>query len=99
MLGEVRKGVERARSSDPTQARALENWLTTVAESFADRVLPIDQAVAGEWGRMGAKRPVSTVDALLAATAKVHGMALATRNASDVADLGADFINLFAHRP
>ena len=99
VLGEIRKGVERARSSDPAQARALENWLITVAGSFADRVLPIDQAVAEEWGRMGAKRPVSTVDALLAATAKVHGMALATRNVSDVADLGADFINPFEHRP
>ncbi|MFY9685363.1 MAG: type II toxin-antitoxin system VapC family toxin [Pseudolabrys sp.] len=98
VLGEIRKGVERARSSDPAQARALEKWLTTVAESFAERVLTVDQAVADEWGRMGAKRSVSTVDALLAATAKVHGMTLATRNVSDVADLGADFINPFERR-
>jgi predicted nucleic acid-binding protein len=98
VLGEIRKGVERARPSDPAQARALEKWLTTVAESFAERVLTVDQAVADEWGRMGAKRPVSTVDALLAATAKVHGMTLATRNVSDVADLGADFVNPFEHR-
>jgi toxin FitB len=98
VLGEIRKGVERARSSNPAQARALEKWLTTVAESFAERVLTVDQAVADEWGRMGAKRPVSTVDALLAATAKVHGMTLATRNVSDVADLGADFVNPFEHR-
>lgn len=98
VLGEIRKGVERVRSSDPAQARALEKWLTTVVGSFAERILPIDQAVADEWGRMGAKRPVSTVDALLAATAKVHGMTLATRNVSDVADLGANFVNPFEHR-
>ena len=98
VLGEIRKGVERARPSDPAQARALEKWLTTVAESFAERILSIDQAVADEWGRMGAKRSVSTVDALLAATAKVHGMTLATRNVSDMADLGADFINPFERR-
>jgi predicted nucleic acid-binding protein len=98
VLGEIRKGVERARSSDPAQARALEKWLTTVVESFAERILPVDQAVADEWGRMSAKRPVSTVDALLAASAKVHGMMLATRNISDVADLGADFVNPFGHR-
>jgi hypothetical protein len=98
VLGEIRKGVERARPRDPAQARALEKWLTTVAESFAERILSIDQAVADEWGRMGAKRSVSTVDALLAATAKVHGMTLATRNVSDVADLGADFINPFERR-
>lgn len=98
VLGEIRKGVERARPSDPAQARALEKWLTAVAESFVERVLTVDQAVADEWGRMGAKRPVSTVDALLAATAKVHGMTLATRNVSDVADLGADFVNPFEYR-
>lgn len=98
VLGEIRKGVERTRPSDPAKARALEKWLTTVAESFAERILPVDQAVADEWGRMGAKRPVSTVDALLAATAKVHGMTLATRNVSDVADIGADLVNPFKHR-
>jgi predicted nucleic acid-binding protein len=38
------------------------------------------------------------VDALLAASAKVHGMTLATRNVSDVADLGAEFINPFEPR-
>jgi predicted nucleic acid-binding protein len=96
VLGEIRKGVERARRRDPGQARALEKWLGTIRESFADRVLPVDALVADEWGRMSAKRPLSTVDALLAATAKVHRMTLATRNLSDVADLGADVINPFA---
>jgi hypothetical protein len=38
---------------------------------------------------------VSTVDALLAATAKVHQMMLATRNVADVADLGAKVVNPF----
>jgi predicted nucleic acid-binding protein len=95
VLGEIRRGIERARSNQPERARALENWLTVVTESFADRVLPVDQAVAEEWGRMSAKRPVSTVDALLAATARVHGLTLVTRNISDVADLGAQLINPF----
>ena len=98
VLGEIRKGIERARSSDPSRAHALEKWLATVVGSFAERVLPVDQAVADEWGRMSAKRPVSTVDALMAASAKVHGMTLATRNVSDVADLGADVINPFEAR-
>lgn len=98
VLGEIRKGVERARPSDPAQARALENWLNKVIEFYAERILPVDQAVADEWGRMAAKRPVSTVDALLAATAKVHRMTLATRNVSDVADLGVDFVNPFEPR-
>ena len=95
VLGEIRKGVERVRPNDPTQARALEKWLTVVVQSFAERVLPVDQAVADEWGRMSAKRPVSTIDALLAATANVHGMTLATRNTADVADLGVLILNPF----
>jgi predicted nucleic acid-binding protein len=95
VLGEIRKGIERARSTNPAQARALEKWLSILSQSFADRILPVDLAVADEWGRMSAKRPVSTVDALLAATAKVHQMMLVTRNVSDVADLGAKVLNPF----
>ena len=60
---------------------------------FAERILPIDQAVANEWGRMSTKRSLSTIDALLAATAKVNGMTLATRNISDVVNLGTRVLN------
>jgi predicted nucleic acid-binding protein len=95
VLGEIRKGIERAQASDPARSRVLERWLLALTESFADRILPIDRMVADEWGRMSAKRPVSTVDALLAATAKTHRMTLVTRNISDVTDLGADVLNPF----
>ena len=96
VLGEIRKGIERARPNDPAKARALERWLNAVAEAFADHILPIDHVVADEWGRMSAKRPVPSIDALLAATAKAHRMTLATRNISHIADLGAEFLNPFA---
>jgi predicted nucleic acid-binding protein len=99
VLGEIRKGIERVRPNDPARARALEKWMSAVCESFADRILPIDRTVADEWGRMCAKRTISSVDALLAATAKVHRMTLATRNVSDVRDLGADVINPFEPHP
>jgi predicted nucleic acid-binding protein len=95
VLGEIRKGIERARPKEPAKALALEKWLSTLSRSFAERILPVDRAVVDEWGRMSAKRPVSTVDALLAATAKVHGMTLATRNTSHVTDLGANVLNPF----
>ena len=98
VLGEIRKGLERARQKTPAQVRALENWLAALATSFAQRILPIDQAVADEWGRMSASRPVSTIDALLAATAKVNNMTLVTRNTIDVADLGAKVLNPFEAR-
>jgi toxin FitB len=99
VLGEIRKGVERARAAGVPQAVSLERWLAVVARDFAGRILAVDQAVADEWGRMSARRPVPTIDALLAATAKVHGMTLATRNIVHVADLGADLLNPFTQRP
>ncbi len=95
VLGEIRGGIERAKGKDPMKSPALERWLAAVQESFADRILPIDHTVADAWGRMSAKRSVPTIDALLAATAKVHRMTLATRNISHVADLGIEVFNPF----
>jgi len=55
----------------------------------------VDAAVADEWGRMSAIRPVPVIDALLAATAKAHGLTLVTRNEADVAGLGVQVLNPF----
>jgi predicted nucleic acid-binding protein len=95
VLGEIRKGLERLRLKEPARAGALESWLLNISETFADRILPVDRAVADEWGRMSAIRPAPPVDGLLAATAKVHGMTLATRNTADVDGLGAEVVNPF----
>jgi len=95
VLGEIRKGVELARRRDPRKADALEAWLGDVIAGFGDRVLPVDTAVADEWGRMNAVRPVPVIDALLAATAKANGLTLVTRNEADVAGLDVDVLNPF----
>ena len=95
VLGEIRKGVELARRRDPRRAEALEAWLADVMSGFGNRVLPIDAAVAQEWGRMNAIRPLPVVDALLAATAKANGLTLVTRNVADVAELDVDLLNPF----
>jgi predicted nucleic acid-binding protein len=95
VLGEIRKGVELARRHDPQKAEVLERWLLEILEGFSDRLLPVDGRVADEWGRMNAIRPVSVIDALLAATAKVNGLTLVTRNEADVAGLGVDILNPF----
>lgn len=98
VLGEIRKAIELARPRDPSKAAALEIWLTSVDAAFDGRILPIDRAVADEWGRMSGRRPVSTIDGLLAATAKVHRLTLVTRDESGVTGLGAKVLNPFGRR-
>lgn len=95
VIGEIRKGIERARATDRAKAEALERWLAAVVEGFAQRILPLDLRAAEEWGRISAIRSVPVIDALLAATAKVNGLALATRNVADVQGLGARVVNPF----
>lgn len=95
VTGEIRRGIERARRRDPERAAVFERWLTELDAAFGDRILPIDRAIADEWGRLSAIRTVPAVDGLLAATARVHGMILATRNAADVAGLGTEVLNPF----
>ncbi len=95
VLGEIRRGIERARAGEPAKARALEQWLSAVSGSFGNRILPVDQRVAEEWGRMRAKRSAPVIDALLAATARVYDLTLATRNTANVAGLGAEVVNPF----
>ena len=95
VLGEIRKGMELARRRDPRKAEALEVWLTDVMSRFGDRVLPVDTAVAEQWGRMNAVRSLPVIDGLLAATAKANGLTLVTRNVADVAELDVDVLNPF----
>lgn len=95
VLGEIRKGVERARPRDPDKATALERWLDKVVTAFGDRILGIDNAVADCWGRMSAIRPIPVIDGLLAATAVINELTLVTRNDRDIAGLGASLLNPF----
>ena len=95
VLGEVRKGIELVRPRDLAKTTALEQWLQAVQSAFGERIYPVDQAVADEWGRMNAPVPVSVIDGLLAATAKVHGLTFATRNIADVRNTGAQLVNPF----
>lgn len=98
-LGEIRKGAEGVRPRDPAKAALLEAWLGEVAAAFGPRVLGVDAAVAEAWGRMAAARSVPVVDALLVATASVHGLVLVTRDTTDVEGLGVPVLNPFAAAP
>lgn len=93
VLGEVRRGIESIRRRDEPSALALEQWLTRLTMSFAERVLPIDARVADRWGALNVPDPVPTVDGLLAASALVHDLVLVTRNVRDVAGTGVQVLD------
>ena len=95
VLGEIRRGVERLRRKDAAQAKLLAKWLEQIRLAFAGRILEVTEQVAEEWGRLDAPDPRPVVDALLAATAKVNGMTLVTRNTGDFASTGVDVLNPF----
>jgi len=95
-VGEIRRGVERIRRRDARSARVLEAWLRRVVAEHSDRILPIDDAVAEEWGRLNVPDPIPVIDGLMAATARVHGLTLATRNLKDIKRTGAACVNPFA---
>jgi predicted nucleic acid-binding protein len=95
-LGEIRKGIESVRRRDGTAASALDSWLNRIADAHRDRVLGVDRAIAEEWGRLNVPDPLPVVDGLLAATARVAGLTLATRNVADVNRTGVSCIDPFA---
>lgn len=94
-LGEIRKGIDLIAVRDPAQAAALESWLQGLYRHYTDRILPITHEVAEEWGRLNARRPLPAVDSLLAATAKVNNLILATRNVSDLTGAGVQIVDPF----
>jgi predicted nucleic acid-binding protein len=95
VLGEIRRGIERIRVHDPSSARSLQKWLEEISSDFGDRILGVDLAIADQWGRLGLKQPVPVLDALLAATALVHNLTVATRDMHGFKNSGARIVNPF----
>lgn len=95
-IGEIRQGIERIRRRDPASALALDSWLARLVESHRDRLIPVDRLVAEEWGRLNAPDPSPVVDGLLASSAKVAGLTVATRNVADFARAEIDCVDPFA---
>ncbi|MGH7925833.1 MAG: type II toxin-antitoxin system VapC family toxin, partial [Candidatus Binatus sp.] len=95
VIGEILQGIERLRARNPRRAQALEKWLQELLEAFGDRVLPVDDKVAQNWGRLNARDTFPVVDSLLAATAEAHGLTLVTRNLKDIERSGVRCINPF----
>ena len=96
-LGEVMKGIALKQRTDRRAAAVLSVWLEQLRLDHSDRILPISDRVALEWGRLAAERPRGMADGLIAATAMVHSKIIVTRNVADFSDTRIPVINPWNH--
>jgi predicted nucleic acid-binding protein len=93
-IGEIQAGIEITREQDVDKAREIEAWLDQVAAAY--NVLPMDGAAFRAWAQlMHRKSDTVYEDAMIAATAKVHGLTVATRNVADFKAFGVPLVNPF----
>ena len=93
-LGEIQAGIELTREQDATKANEIEVWLEQVASAY--NVLSMDAATFRQWARLMHKKSDTLYeDAMIAATSKVHGLTVVTRNVADFQELGLKVLNPF----
>lgn len=92
-IGEIRKGIESCRKTNPAQSHDLEEWFATQLKDFANNLLPVTAGIADRWGRLMAAAKSSGVDMLIAATALEHDLTVITRNVDDFKSTGARIHN------
>jgi len=96
VLAEIRRGIELKRRNDVEQAEGLERWFWRMRTRLGDRVLPVDEPITEAWARLRVPDPLPLIDGLLAATAKVRGLTLVTRNIADVMRTGVSILDPFS---
>ena len=93
-IGERQAGIELPREQDPTKATELERWLDRVLAGYG--VLPMDAAAFREWARLKHRKSNTLIeDAMIAATAVVRNLTVATRNVKDFEALGVAVFDPF----
>jgi toxin FitB len=93
-LLEVEQGVLRKERQDPAQGAKLRNWLDSVVRpNFSGRILPVTETVALRCARLHVPDKKPERDALIAATALVHDLAVVTRNVKDFSPMNVAVLN------
>ena len=96
-LLEMQAGAERTRRQDEEKAREIETWINEAAARL--KVISLDDLVARETARIiEGKSKDLIIDAMIAATAKVHGLTVATRNTRDFERFGVPVVDPFLFR-
>jgi hypothetical protein len=95
-LGELQAGVERTRRQDAAKAAAIEAWIDQVEQDY--QVIPLDAAVFREWARLMHRRSDHLIeDVMIAATACVYKLTVATRNVRDFRAFDVPMVDPFTH--
>jgi len=95
-LGEIQAGIELTRENDRQKALEIEAWLNLLADAY--NILPMDAATFRAWARlMHRKSDTLYEDAMIAATAVVNGLTVASRNVADFKALGLEVFNPFGN--
>jgi predicted nucleic acid-binding protein len=98
-LQELEIGVLLAERRNASQGGVLRTWLNThVLPAFSDRVLPVDLPVALRSAALHVPNPRPVRDALIAATALVHGLTVVTRDVADFERMGVAILNPWSRR-
>jgi toxin FitB len=93
-LLELEIGILLMERRDKEQGAILRAWMNRhVLPTFSGRILAIDTTVAQRCAALHVPNPRSDRDALIAATALVHGLTVATRNVADFEGMGVDVLN------
>jgi len=96
---ELETGILLVEIRDHAQGALLRQWLEShVLTAFVGRILPVDLATARQCARLHVPDPMEQRDALIAATAIVHGMTVVTRNVSDFKPSGVPVLNPWLHK-
>ena len=91
---ELETGILLIERRDPAQGAVLRSWLNTqVLPAFSERILPVDTAVAQCCAKLHVPDPHSDRDALIAATALIHGLTVVSRNTHDFVDTGVELLD------
>jgi predicted nucleic acid-binding protein len=98
VLGEVRRGIELLAQRDKPQAEMLERWYASMRQQLGRRVLPIDEPIMMMWSRISVPDALPAYDGLIAATALVNNMTVATRNTADFRRVGVSAVDPWSDR-